>query len=221
MARLATEEGRKLDALAYYQQLITNPFWMREYGGGVKQARALFSELGGSEEAFTLWSKVQPWPADRPEPPRGMPTLAWNALNRALPEMSIIDYTGREWTLKDFKGKRTFVFLWATWCAPCWQELPGMQKLAEAVKGRSDVQAVSLTMDENPAMVEKFMKERHFDFPALVSKAYMQEVLPEVMLGQVWLVDGEGRIRLQRQNAPYMEKLWVDEALDKLNHPVP
>src|SRR5205814_10482844 len=35
----------------------------------------------------------------------------------------------------------------------CWQKLPWMQKLYEAVKDRSDVQAVSLSMDENPAIV--------------------------------------------------------------------
>jgi thiol-disulfide isomerase/thioredoxin len=218
MASLATAEGRKLDALAYRQQLITNPFQMREYGGSASGARELYKELGGTDEGFAVWSKPQPWPADRPEVPRGMPMMPWNSLNRALPEMRVPDYTGRVWTQADFKGKRTFVFLWATWCGPCWQELPGMQKLADAVKGRGDVQAISLSMDENPAMVERFMKEKHYDFPVLVSKAYTELVLPEVMLGQMWVVDGEGRIRLQRQGGPYIEQMWVDEALDKLNH---
>jgi hypothetical protein len=78
------------------------------------------------------------------------------------------------------------------------------------------VQAISLSMDENPAIVERFLKERKFSFPVLVSKSYVEQVLPEVILGQTWLVDQTASIRLQRQNGLYLEKVWVDEALDKL-----
>jgi thiol-disulfide isomerase/thioredoxin len=219
MGRLAQSEGRKLDALAYYQQVIANPWYAREYGGPVEKARALFKELGGSDETWAVWSKVQPWPIGKPDVPRGWPIMAWSALNRPLPEMHVTDAAGRIWTLADFKGKTTFVFLWATWCAPCWQELPGMQKLYDAVKGRPDAQAISLSMDENPAIVERFMKERKLNFPVLVSKAYVEQVLPEVILGRTWLIDRASAIRLERQNVPYLEQVWVEEALDKLNHP--
>jgi len=219
MGRLAQAEGRKLDALAYYHQLITNPIYIREYAGPISTARALFKELGGTDEAWAVWSKVQPWPAGKPDPPRGWPVFAWNAVNRALPEMHVPDAAGRNWTLADFKGKPTFVFLWATWCAPCWRELPGMQKLYDAVKNRDDVQVISLSMDENPAIVTRFMQERKLNFPVLVSKSYVERVLPEVVLGQTWVIDGDAKIRLQRQPTPYLEQLWVDEALDKLNHP--
>jgi thiol-disulfide isomerase/thioredoxin len=219
MGRLAQGEDRKLDALAYYHQLITNPVYVREYAGPVNIARTLFKELGGTDEAWTVWSKVQPWPAGKPDPPRGWGVMPWDAVNRALPEMHVPDATGRIWTLADFKGKTTFVFLWATWCVPCRQELPVMQKLYDAVKDRPDVQAIGLSMDENPAIAEQFMKERKWNFPVLVSKSYVEQVLPEVILGQTWLVDQAASIRLRRQNGPYMEQMWVDEALDKLNHP--
>ena len=219
MARLAQAEGRKLDALAYYHQLITNPVYVREYAGPVSMARTLFQELGGSDEAWSVWSKPQPWPAGRPEMPRGMPLWPWDALSRALPEMHVPDAANRTWTLADFKGKTTFVFLWATWCGPCWRELPWMQKLFEAVRDRPDVQAVSLSMDENPAIVAQFMKERGLSFPVLVGKSYVEQVLPEAVLGQTWLVDREARIRLRQESGPFMEQVWVDGALDKLNHP--
>jgi hypothetical protein len=47
----------------------------------------------------------------------------------------------------------------------------------------------------------------------------VEQVLPEISLGQTWLIDQSATIRLQRQNVPYMEQMWVDEMLDKLNHP--
>ena len=80
------------------------------------------------------------------------------------------------------------------------------------------MQAISLSMDENPAIVKRFMKERHFSFPVLVSKTYVEQVLPNVLLGQTWLVDRAARVRL-RQDWSYPHRVWVDEALDKLNHP--
>jgi peroxiredoxin len=218
-ARLAEAEGHKLDALAYYQQLIVNPWYTREYGGPVAKARALFKELGGSDESWTAWSKPQRLPSDEPEVPRGYPIAAWSALERPLPELRVPDVSGRTWTLADFKGKTTFLFLWATWCGPCWHELPAMQKLYDAVKGRSDVQAVSLSMDENPGIARQFMERRGLSFPVLVSKAYVEQVVPEVVLGQTWLIDPAARIRLQQQSPPFPEKVWVDEALFKLNHP--
>ena len=42
-----------------------------------------------------MWSKVQPWPAGKPDLPRGMPVLPWDALNRSLPEMHVPDAAGR------------------------------------------------------------------------------------------------------------------------------
>jgi len=219
MGRLAQSEGRKMDALAYYHRLIVDPVYIREYAGPVALARTLFQELGGSDEAWAVWSKARPWPAGAPDLPRGLFLPAWNALNRTLPEMHVPDAAGRTWTLADFKGKTTFVFLWATWCGPCWRELPMMQKLFEAVKDRPGVQAISLSIDENPAIVEQFMRERKVNFPVLVSKSYVDQVLPEVTLGQTWLIDPAANIRLQRLGGPFLEKLWVDEALDKLSHP--
>jgi peroxiredoxin len=162
---------------------------------------------------------VQPWPAGRPEPPRDWPTRPWSAFNLPLPEMHVPDAGGRIWTLADFKGKTTFVFQWATWCVPCWRELPAMQKLYDAVKDRREVQAISLSLDENPAIVQRFMEERKFNFPVLVSKEYVEQVRPEGPVGQTWIVDQSGRIRLRLESPPFMEQVWVDDALDKLNHP--
>ena len=79
-------------------------------------------------------------------------------MNRGLPEMHIPDAAGRTWTLSNFKGKTTFVFLWGYLVRAVLAGIPAMQKLYDAVKDRSDVQAISLSVDENPAIVERFMR---------------------------------------------------------------
>ena len=49
----------------------------------------------------------------------------------------------RTWTLKDFEGKKTMVYLWASSCAPCWQNLPEVQALYDRIKSRRDIQVVT------------------------------------------------------------------------------
>jgi thiol-disulfide isomerase/thioredoxin len=49
-------------------------------------------------------------------------------------------------TLAQYKGKVVVLNLWATWCAPCLKELPGLDRLAGAMKG-SDVVVLAISQD--------------------------------------------------------------------------
>jgi peroxiredoxin len=110
----------------------------------------------------------------------------------------IPDLQGREWTNRDFEGKATIVYLWASWCGPCWRTLSTIQVLMQRVKGRPDVQLVTLSVDEDHEKLMAFMKQKSYTFQVLASKAYVQTVLPQFILGQFWIVDGGGAVRLQR-----------------------
>jgi cytochrome c biogenesis protein CcmG/thiol:disulfide interchange protein DsbE len=52
---------------------------------------------------------------------------------RPAPEFSAVDLQGTPRTLADYQGKVLLVNIWATWCPPCQQEMPSMQRLREAV----------------------------------------------------------------------------------------
>ncbi|MBR7652180.1 redoxin family protein [Ochrobactrum oryzae] len=63
--------------------------------------------------------------------------------------VSHIAFTGpddKQMTLGDFKGKTLLVNLWATWCAPCREEMPALDKL-EAEKGGADFEVVAINID--------------------------------------------------------------------------
>jgi thiol-disulfide isomerase/thioredoxin len=49
-------------------------------------------------------------------------------------------------TLAQYKGKVVLLNLWATWCAPCLREMPGLDRLAGAMKG-SDVVVLAISQD--------------------------------------------------------------------------
>lgn len=49
------------------------------------------------------------------------------------PDFSLVDRQGKTWTLSELKGQVVFINFWATWCPPCLEELPSMQKLYTAL----------------------------------------------------------------------------------------
>ena len=52
---------------------------------------------------------------------------------RQAPEFAAFDLQGAPKTLADYEGKVLLVNIWATWCPPCQQEMPSMQRLREAI----------------------------------------------------------------------------------------
>ena len=76
--------------------------------------------------AFSLRLSVTPLipTGDRPREPQRVVTFAPRASPRAIANVEFEDGQGRKRTLADFHGKVVLLELWATWCAPCREEMP-------------------------------------------------------------------------------------------------
>ncbi len=71
-------------------------------------------------------------------------------------------------SLSDFKGKVVFLNIWATWCPPCREEMPSMEKLYQELKG-NDFEILAVSVDALGATaVAPFMKKYKLSFPALL-----------------------------------------------------
>ena len=78
---------------------------------------------------------------------------------RPLPELQFQDGMGRARSLADFRGKVVLLNIWATWCTPCREEMPALDRL-QARLGGTDFEIVALSIDQQGAQaVRRFYDE--------------------------------------------------------------
>jgi thiol-disulfide isomerase/thioredoxin len=76
-----------------------------------------------------------------------------------LPELSFAGVGGEEKTLADFKGKIVLLNIWASWCVPCREEMPQLDKL-QAELGGKDFEVVAVNIDRGGGdKAKKFLEE--------------------------------------------------------------
>src|SRR5712692_3226403 len=85
------------------------------------------------------------------------------------PDFTLEDLSGKRVSLKNLKGKVVFLNFWATWCVPCRDEMPEMEKLHQELKGQG-LEVVAVNFRDDKAEVRKFLKELGLTFTVLLDK---------------------------------------------------
>jgi thiol-disulfide isomerase/thioredoxin len=96
---------------------------------------------------------------------QGLPPAAADGLEllqgerEAMPELRFSGLDGNESSLAAFRGKVVVLNLWATWCVPCREEMPALDRL-QAMFSKDEVVVLALSLDRGDnAKVEKFLGE--------------------------------------------------------------
>jgi len=112
------------------------------------------------------------------------------------PEFRLSTFDGKAVSLSDYRGKVVMVHFWATWCPPCVDEIPTLDRLYRQLLGRNfDIIAVSVD-EGGAAAVSSFMRKNGLVLPAVldpgrsVAGMYGTFKFPET-----YLVDGKGVVR--------------------------
>ncbi|MCG6943739.1 MAG: TlpA family protein disulfide reductase [Deltaproteobacteria bacterium] len=96
------------------------------------------------------------------------PTTKQIQVGFPAPNFIFPDLKGQQISLSDQRGKVVLVNIWATWCPPCKQEMPSMQKLYEKFKGENfEILAVSIDSTGRDA-VAPFTRTMNLTFPVLL-----------------------------------------------------
>ena len=145
----------------------------------------LFAFVASSFAASNAWAQFDktPWPA-----------------KLVTPKMEALDIQGKAWNATELAGKVVVLNFWATWCAPCKEELPTLQTLHDI----SDNQTVVLTINvrESAARAARYMQTTGMTLPVIsdpqgeLAKRWGVTVYPTTILiapnGQArWRVIGD------------------------------
>src|SRR3954468_11645731 len=117
-------------------------------------------------------------------------------------------------SLADYKGKVVVLNVWASWCVPCREEVPLLQKTHEKIASRGGVVLGVDTQDASGSALA-FLRKRDATFPSLRDRdrSYVHK-LGVTGYPETFLIDRSGRIAAL-QRFPVTQK-WLDQHLPTL-----
>jgi thiol-disulfide isomerase/thioredoxin len=124
-----------------------------------------------------------------------MTTFVVKPSPQALPEVAFLDGAGKDVSLESFRGKTVLLNLWATWCAPCREEMPSLQRLQKAL-GSDRFQVVALAVDKSGIEgARKFFADNGITDLALFADPTARDGTKLKVVGMPTsiLIDAEGR----------------------------
>jgi peroxiredoxin len=86
------------------------------------------------------------------------------------PDFTLKDRQGKTWTLSELKGQVVFVNFWATWCPPCRDEMPAMQRLYDKMP-KDKFKMLAIFNRDSPTNADSFAKKLNLTIPLLNDQA--------------------------------------------------
>ena len=130
----------------------------------------------------------------------------------------LTDLQGDSVSMADLHGKVVFLNIWATWCAPCREEMPSMEKLYERLQGDKGFVMLAISQDTGSREeVMAYVKKHGYHFDVLldpknaVAEAYNVSGVPET-----FIIDREGRIVAHHSGAFDWSQPAIRDAVEEL-----
>ena len=98
--------------------------------------------------AYTLWSGLSE---------KGDIGIPSQLVGRTAPEFALKSFNGDEVKLSDFRGKTVLVNFWASWCHPCREEAPALEKTYMFLSGRQ-VEFIGINIMDDRKSAEEYIK---------------------------------------------------------------
>lgn len=111
------------------------------------------------------------------------------------PALELRDLEGKVHRLADYRGRAVLVNFWATWCVPCREEMPSIERLRASLEGRRFA-VLAVNLAEPESRIRRFLEAVPLGFPVLldrdarVAKAWQAKLLPAT-----YIVGPDGAIR--------------------------
>ena len=114
-----------------------------------------------------------------------------------MSDFSLVNMKGEAVSIDEFRGEKTLINFWATWCRPCRKEMPMLNGVFLS-QDPSDFSVVGIAIDK-PEKVTQFVAELGIDFPIMVGQSEACDVMKALgnealTLPYTILIDEEGEV---------------------------
>lgn len=137
----------------------------------------------------------------------------------AAEDFTLRDLDGQSVTLSDFEGKVVVMSFWATWCGPCKEEMPHLQKMYTAKKDEG-LEVLSISTDDvrSSGQVKPYIKKNGYDFTVLLDKdsSVIATYHPAKTLPFTVVVDRKGEIAKVTQGYNPGDEVELEKFVDTL-----
>ncbi|MCW7538588.1 TlpA family protein disulfide reductase [Aquabacterium sp. A7-Y] len=113
----------------------------------------------------------------------------------AAPDFTLRSLQGQNLRLQEQRGRVVMINFWATWCGPCREEMPHLNRLYEKYRG-SGFTVLAVNVDEDGRNAASMATKLGLKFPVLfdsdktVSRLYDLKAMPSTLI-----LDRDGRVR--------------------------
>ncbi len=149
------------------------------------------------------------------DPLRALELQSPNARIEA-PDFRLPDLSGKKVRIRDFRGKVVFLNFFATWCGPCREEMPDLERLSESYRSKGLV-VLAINVGQDARTVRSFMRDLRLSFPAVLDEdgaaSYLYGIRP---IPVSFLVDRDGAILWRAMGAREWDSAEVRQYLDRM-----
>lgn len=145
--------------------------------------------IGNEKEPRDEKVVVKASEAPKEEPPTQVEYIA--------PDFELKTLEGEAIRLSDYAGKKVILNFWATWCPPCKEEVPHMQKIYEEYQNQGvEILAVNVTnQDKGKEAVAQFVKEYGVTFDVVLDEeGDVGETYQVITLPTTYMIDTNGNM---------------------------
>ncbi|MBI4905356.1 MAG: TlpA family protein disulfide reductase [Acidobacteria bacterium] len=133
-----------------------------------------------------------------------------------MPPFRLSDLDGKVWTLRNLKGKKLVVAVWSTWSGPCQTMLPQFERLCALLNERTDVQVLSMNVDEDTTPIQPYMDRNRLSFPVVPAITFVGQLVGFLSVPRLWIIDETGKWTWEQVGFDSMTANWEAEVLHRL-----